>query len=299
MSLTSYLSDKEHQVLRDKFKTEFTKPKFEFYNNLIAPPLTLNYGIIGTAFDYLLRFYIQFQNKGKFIDTNSWVAESGFSGLKIALSNDAKKVSAISKRFEDIKKYHSIFIKKGKITDELIAGSLFLAKLDLFVRSRMIAPDLLFEEKLDIQDLKNLYSGLDEKLFSANDRCILNPIFGEGSLLVGGADADLILDDTLIDIKVTKNLKLERDYLNQIIGYYILSLIGDINFQYERKTIKYVAIYFARHSFLWKIPILELGDYTKIENFKNWFIDYFEEYKIERQKTLKIKISNRRIQRES
>lgn len=40
---------------------------------------------------------------------------------------------------------------------------------------------------------------------------------------------DLLLDNSLIDIKTTKYLELKRDYLNQLIGYYILFLIGGID----------------------------------------------------------------------
>lgn len=63
MSLTSILSDRNNQELRDKFKTEFLTPSFKLKAELKAPPLTTNYGIIGTAFDYLLRFYLQYHNQ--------------------------------------------------------------------------------------------------------------------------------------------------------------------------------------------------------------------------------------------
>ena len=95
------------------------------------------------------------------------------------------------------------------------------------------------------------------------------------------------MGDTLIDLKVTKNLKIEREYFNQIIGYYILSLIGKINFEYSGKIIKNVAIYFARHGLLWKIPVSSLGDEKKIEAFKTWFVSYFKTLKTERKKALK------------
>jgi hypothetical protein len=76
----------------------------------------------------------------------------------------------------------------------------------------------------------------------------LNPTFGYGSDLVGGADADLIVDGCLIDIKTTKKWSLSTDYIYQLIGYYILHRLneGGIN---ERDTcqIKRVGIYFSRH----------------------------------------------------
>jgi hypothetical protein len=92
--------------------------------------------------------------------------------------------------------------------------------------------------------------------------------------MVKGADADLILDNVLIDIKVTKHLKLEREHLNQIIGYYILSLIGGVNENPHDKPIDTIGIYFARYGALWVVPVKELGTAAQFEAFKEWFISY-------------------------
>ncbi len=276
MSLTSYLSDKNHPELKTKFKTEFPFPGFNFKDTIIAAPMTSNYGIIGTAFDYLLRFYLQFHNKNKCIVNDVWVAEYGYEGIKHAWKGDKTNLAKLSKRFSDAQLRHKLFIENGNLTSVLISDTLFLAKLDLYVRCRLIAPDMFIENLLDIEDLNNLFNAINSNNFIVEEICFLNPHFGEGSALVYGADADIILDDTLIDVKVSKNLKIERGYLNQIIGYYILSLIGKINFEYSGKIIKNVGIYFARHGLLWKIPITSLGSDKKIEDFKNWFISYFK-----------------------
>src|SRR5690606_17537093 len=96
--------------------------------------------------------------------------------------------------------------------------------------------------------------------------CIVNPTFGKGSSLVGGADADLIIDNTLIDIKSSKNLKLERGDLNQIIGYHLLSIIGGINGKKTPK-IKEIGIYFASYGHIWKMP---LSDYYKPKDYEEF-----------------------------
>lgn len=269
MSLTSYLTDPKHPELKAKFRTEFPFPGFTNKSDLLAPPLTKNYGIIGTAFDYLFRFYFQLHNKDKCIINDQWVADIGYEGIRFAWEKNKSNTSKLEQRFTEVKRRHKLFLKSGELTDEFIADTLFLAKLDLYVRSGLIAPDIFFEDKLDIEDLRNLYTTIDPNIFVIKQQCFLNPHFGEGSAMVGGADADIILDDTLIDVKVTKNLKVEREYFNQIIGYYILSLIGKINFEHEGKFIKNVAIYFARHGVLWKVPISSLGDTNKIEVFKD------------------------------
>jgi hypothetical protein len=274
MSLTSYLTDSNHPDIRQKFREEFLRPIFNFKHDIKAPPLTTNYGIVGTAFDYILRFTIQHHNKGRQIHGGGWVADISYKQLENAFFGIEQ--SAFRKRYNRAKINHEKYLKSGKITKQLLADTLFLAKLDLYIRAGMIAPDVFTESDHDITDLKNLHETINISDFKFQDQCFLNPTFGKGSLMVGGADADIILDDTLIDIKVTKHLKLEREYLNQLIGYYILSLIGSINNKHNGTLIKKVGVYFARHGILWTVPLSEFGTPEKYESFKSWFTEYFD-----------------------
>ena len=50
---------------------------------------------------------------------------------------------------------------------------------------------------------------------------VLNPTFA-GSAYVGGADADLILDRRLIEIKTTVETRLDHGWLLQLLGYVLL-----------------------------------------------------------------------------
>jgi len=299
MSLTSYLTDTKHQELRNKFKDEFPKPAFAFDKPLIAPALTNNYGVIGTAFDYILRFFIEFHNKKKSVESTKWVSDISFNRLAKRFEPNSDKFSELAYRYKRAKENYEKFIESGKISNHLLADALFLAKLDLYIRIGVIAPDLFDENELDIQDLNSIYAALNYKDFIAKESCILNPTFGTGSLIVGGADADIILDDTIIDIKVTKHLKLERVYLNQTIGYYILSLIGGID-KVKNGKIKNIGIYFARHGFLWKFPLSKLGNEKKLTNFKKWFEEYFEQIRLKayKENTEKLKILGKEIAKE-
>lgn len=71
---------------------------------------------------------------------------------------------------------------------------------------------------------------------------VLNPSFA-GSRDVDGADGDLIVDRCLIDIKATKNPRLERLWLYQLLGYALL------DYQ-NRYDIERVGIYYARQATL-------------------------------------------------
>lgn len=79
----------------------------------------------------------------------------------------------------------------------------------------------------------------------------LNPTF-VGSALVGGADADLIVDRTLIELKTTRQDRFERvDHLYQLLGYVLL----DYSEQFELDAI---GVYLARRGVLvtWNISTL-------------------------------------------
>ena len=300
MSLTSTLSDKNNQPLRDKFKTEFLRPEFKLQAELKAPPLTTNYTVVGTAFDYLLRFYLQRLNKDTFEDRGSWVADSAFRTLtEFTLPRKGKQVATgfrqdkiyktkdllkiVVDQYAQTKSNHSKFLKDGNVTDELVANTLYLAKLDVYARAGIIDQNFDFHHPDDIADIKAMLSLIDNDKFTAKTKCYFNPTFGAGSAIVGGADADLIIDNTLIDIKATKNLKLDRDHLNQTLGYYILSLIGGVNLKPYARPIENIGIYFARHGELWTVPISSFGDSQKFSDFKDWFIPYVKP----KEKTLK------------
>lgn len=273
MSLTSYLTDPEHSAIKQKFREEFTRPAFSYKNSIKAPPLTANYGIVGAAFDYILRFTIQYHNNDKLIHHKIWTSDISYGEL-VDTFKGVKQLT-ISNKYNRAKSNYAKFLKNGKITKEFLADTLFLAKLDLYFRTGIIASDLFIENDLDIKDLRTLYSVLNISDFKFKKECFINPVFGRGSLMVGGADADIIMDNTLIEIKVTKHLKLEREYLNQLIGYYILSLIGGINSRSNTSVIKKIGIYFARHGVLWTVPLAEIGTPEKFESVKNWLISYF------------------------
>lgn len=65
--------------VRTRLRQEFPKPKLSKASELLAPPQSRRYGLIGTAFDYLLRFHIQRLNP-KAVH-RLWIAEAAVSRL--------------------------------------------------------------------------------------------------------------------------------------------------------------------------------------------------------------------------
>ena len=275
MSLTSFIKIPEVKAI---FKKEFPLERIKLEGELAASPITKNYPLVGTAFDYLFRFYLEHRNPNCI--TKRWVAEAsilrmGFD-LETGLTEDRqgndllKGLKKMKKFLDKSKEVHAEFQSNGKLDDEIIRTTVILAQIDIYFRQGMMHPDLGIVEEGDIQDLRNLISLVDTDLFKAESHCYLNPTFGYGSELVGGADADLIVDDTLIDVKTTKFLSFTQEQYSQLIGYYILSKLGKIN-ESEDIQISRIGIYFSRHGILHTISSNEIENHPNFPKFVRWF----------------------------
>jgi hypothetical protein len=80
---------------------------------------------------------------------------------------------------------------------------------------------------------------------------VLNPRF-DGSVEIQGADADVIVDRTLLELKTTRQDSFERvDHLYQLLGYALL----DYSNQYDLQA---VGVYLARRGLLVRWELAEL-----------------------------------------
>ena len=233
---------------------------------MLAPPLSKRYPLVGTAFDYLLRFYLQRLNPTT-VCRNGWVAENAVACLADSPTLYKKGEEII----ERAKRNVTAFLKTGQINDELIRSALLLGGLDPILRAGVGRKNIGSVHKEDIQDLRKLITIVDPRLFKARKTCLLNPTFGEASFLVGGADADVVIEDTLIDIKTTKFPECKPEYFHQLIGYYALHQIGSIREKKPKLNINKVAIYFSRFAYLHSFEIKEIIDPSTFPKFLKWF----------------------------
>lgn len=296
MSLTTLLKQPE---IRAAFKELTDKPKTptatEGVNGEIkAKPITKHYSLIGTSFDYLMRFYLERHNTGCI--TKRWVAnhsinrlmrEKGDSEIDIKAKMLLKRVdyeenpphmkyegdrytfdigdtvSAGVNSYLYAECAYNRYIETGVLDDPIFIASILLGRLDYIFRAGFIDPDIGMVLKDDIQDLKNLICVIPEKEFISKDKCLLNPVFGSGSELVGGADADFIIDNTLIDIKTTQSRTITRESFNQIVGYYVLSKYDNL---YD---IEKVSIYFSRFGIKYTYNVNEIINEKNIKQLKD------------------------------
>ena len=282
MSLTSFLSN--NQDVRDRFRQQFNKPPLAADKDILAPPLSNRYALVGTAFDYLLRFYVKRLNPDA-VETQ-WVAEHCLTQLCSPLLVDAiidgntgtivsyteTKLTKRAKRIiEQAKANYSAYLRSGRITDDLFKSALCLAQLDPIDRAGFIDENMGNVQDEDIEDLRKLLSIVDPKLFKAQHLCMLNPTFGEASHLVRGADTDLLIDDLLIDVKTTKKLDFQTTFFHQLMGYVVLHEIAGVGDLKPKPPVTKAGIYFARHAHLHVFQLDAVIDRDSFPEFVRWF----------------------------
>jgi len=258
----------------EKFLSTISRPYFKLDKPVLAPPLTSNYQLVGIAFDYLLRFYLERINVGS--KTSEWAAEEGVILLD-PLEGTSDTYEKAKSHLDDARKLYKSYIQNGFLTDELISAALCLAHLEGTRRSGTFnEADLKTFDERDVADLRELMSLVQEQDFTSRKACYLNPTFGSTR-----SNADLIIDDKLIDIKTTKDLVLDRRHLHQLVHYYILlSLEGidvgrkrHINYFEEECAVSHICIYFSRHGYLHTMKISDLIDPESLPGFVKWFIE--------------------------
>ena len=238
-------------TVKAMFKEAYPVPRPRLKGDILATPISKRPMLIGTAFDYLLRFYLEREFAP--CVARRWVAENAVDML-----NDGEvecgqgRLSEARAKLEAARNAHRAYMDTGVAGDDLIKSSLDLAQLDAIVRTGRTY-DFFDAGADDMRDLRGILDVAVRKFPLPSKSCHLNPTFGKGSHLVGGADADLIIDGTLIDIKTTRTLSFSQDMYNQIVGYYLLALQGGVD-DMKGAEVSSIGVYFARYGLLHTIP---------------------------------------------
>ena len=250
MSLTSHLKDSGspiYQFFRQQFP--YTRSLVQECNREIAktetirPTSKIPYGTIGTALDYRIRYYFAETPLDKLVAGRTMLAlepefyESFHEYLKGMLLNIQPVRQRLGQKQEQLLNRYCVVLA---LFEEVARTGLYSQSPLTLLASNPTVPEFLdVAEPQWIEDLSSLsWAFHDEHEDFLYQLAILNPTF-EGSRDTGGADADLILDGCLTDIKTTINPKLKANWLYQLLGYVLLDYS-------DQHSIREVAIYLAR-----------------------------------------------------
>ncbi|EHL05505.1 hypothetical protein HMPREF0322_03855 [Desulfitobacterium hafniense DP7] len=283
--LKPFLKNQHNEIIvKDAWKSPITVKSIGKYHEP---------GQIGTAFDYVVRALLAekigsvnsekelIAEKGlklfpNVIDvpifpTGDFIIDNErLLGCKKVSKNLKEVLDFLQNRLSKALSHRKKFINKECSLNQVISDSIFLAKLDETFRTKSIhVADYFFQETegktyfsqrrtITDQDMVDNISQLAEvfcvflETVSWRDLS-LNPTFGEYSAIVGGADADFIADNCVVDLKTSSKLDYKGDDFAQVLGYAVMARMAG----YE---IQQVAIYYARYGFYASLDLATLGD---------------------------------------
>src|SRR5690625_2956590 len=249
---------------KDEFYTLSSHDAFSSsYHTHVPYKLTNSYysSVVGTAFDYMARLMI-----AKRISTSSekvWIDLASEKGLESLLRGSSKNLRRnLTKKYNNGQMIAKKFVESQRnLSDELLAYSTYLARLEHVYRSGMPPQDIeksLLSDEVDeiINELKVMCEVFKSKfitsdIITSESDVAFNPHFGTVSRACNGADADIFIDGILYDFKTTKTIGYKWQDIAQIFGYYFLNeiakKINDINAPLYNKEIKSLAFYKARY----------------------------------------------------
>lgn len=277
MSLSSHLRDKNspvNQFIQDQFPNTKAAPFLVDARKQLRAAETIwpddginrtDLSTIGTAMDYRLRYYFDVTPVEKLV-AFGWRAFFGtltgappyWSLFELTdsffydLENFTNQCQPVARRLSTVEEnaLNRYCIVLALFEQVRRAGGLSynspLAKEPFNEVNALLS----VAEPLWLDDMRRLswrfYDGFSHLLELSH---ILNPIF-DGSPDVGGADADLIVDGTLIDIKTSVKPEVKADYIWQLLGYTLLDYS-------DRYHIDSIGLYMSRQGILFKWDLAE------------------------------------------
>lgn len=281
MSITGLVT--KRTPIRDRLAADFPKPKQRLTAQLLVPSSGYSPGIVGTAYDYLLRFHLL--RAMPFATGEQWVADKALKSIgtlathrKILVGEEWRYADHIEYRMERVisrsRRSLRTFLSGTRLSTRMIESAINLAHCDLYHRIRRL--DKRFEKPLkrQVKELRNLINATNLDQFTSAKLCLLNPSFGEGSMMFGGADADLLIDNLLIDVKTSATLRVRVEDWRQLICYAALNRHFPIGGGNRPRSIQHIGIYFARYDYLVRWPLRKVVDPATFSSFATWLSDY-------------------------
>ncbi len=228
---------------------------------VVTPRTGVTPTLIGAANDYALRWRLEryYGRRGVRVEAPPWVAREAARLIKAGALPGAPERAEALLRAGVLAHARFVSGEDRLVTPAAARALLGLAALDaVFREGRGDALDRDLPAR-DVQDLLALQGPVDAELLGARSRVFLNPHFGEASRQVGGADADFVLDATLVDLKTVSGGAVTPDMRRQLLGYLLLWWLegGRLNGT-TPAPLDALGVYFARHRTLVRWPLHEV-----------------------------------------
>ncbi|MDA2124454.1 hypothetical protein PDM82_26510 [Bacillus cereus] len=277
MSLTSMLeglkkNEKQFQAIikkvtpnRNDFQTMSGNVAFSNEYDMLVPyslENPYNSKILGIAFDYMARLMIAriaTNNREAFF--TELAAEKGLDKIKLRRGEEDNISIKLENLYNKAVNLMRDFVEGGSDIQMMIRVSNFLAKLELVYRNNKLPEDILkslfSHPSEDIaRELEQMCKVFEDKfcipeIIHKESEVVYNPNFGLASMMVDGADGDIIIDGVLYDFKTRKPFAYSWVNAAQLIGYYFLNEISltarDLGYEGSSFNIEKVALYKARY----------------------------------------------------
>lgn len=263
MSLTSVLNDVNGPVRR-WFEARLPNLKpMQLAWRAAGPPVDLcpegvKPDVVGTAFDYRLRYFFGPTPARELVAAKGARGHADWPGFAAALDATIERLRPAGRVLGPA--------GEAELARYCWALALFESPYRMGGRSRttrtpidMLGPapglDALLGLAPDagIDELSRLVAKLQTSPLAEmlNLPFCLNPKFRSAGRLVGGADADLLVDGLLVEVKTTKDHTMRRRDGYQLLGYFLL----DQSDEYE---IKSLGFYLSRVAELVTWPVADL-----------------------------------------
>ncbi len=233
------------------------------------PPIIVQRGsrgtpVIGQAYDYMFRAYVQ--------RLNGIHQEQNGHNLAASIVVEHLEDDIINLAFNEIIERRNDYITGvSALTADCIRDAVRLGQLEQLYRSGVgETENLLQVSDEDVDDLQALMEATNghSRLFCGSN-IVCNPSFGEAvTALVDGADGDIIIGDMLIDVKTESEFRCKIGQSRQLIAYWILSCLTP-GFKPE---IKQLAIWNPRYCRLVSIHVEDICRAINMIDFVDQFV---------------------------
>lgn len=224
-NLTSFLKKDDIKSLLNDF---ISYPTINETIKLLRDRKIYGYeAIIGTSYDYCLRFLLSYQETKK-------IDNALFDSLGFQLANNKKELLKEYSTYQDTNKLLGIVILSFKLS---IFETEFRSGVKLnFKNYSKETLDNIYNEIIKLMKVS-----FEEIKRTKDAKIEYNPIFAHKNIL---ADGDIIINKTLVDFKAVSSLNNFKDHINQLIMYFALN---EIKGRYKQE-IDSIKLYYPRYN---------------------------------------------------